>query len=425
MTLSCLFAFVFKILILFFGCIVLEAQAVQADTPSVLYLTWMHDPATTMTVQWHTTDKDPVSRVAYRKIGAQDWQVKGGIYAPLPKSNLLIHTVELDELDPDGEYQCCFPGKKGQFRFRTLPSSLTRPIKFVVGGDAYFYLSTLRKMNQQIASHDPDFVVVGGDIAYTHGSRHKPFLMKRRGWELKRWRTFFQEWKSQMITSDGRMIPIMPVLGNHDIKPTALNGKSKDFLFYELFAFPEKGVPYRVLDAGDYLSLFLLDSGHSYHIGGVQTQWLKKSLSNRERVAYKMAAYHIAGYPSVYPYQSSSAKEIRAQWSPLFERYRLNVAFEHHNHAYKRTHPMKEGRIDPDGVTYMGDGSWGVTPRKPKKLWYLSTALQSNAVCLVTLAPEKGDIEAFDLKGEVIDSARVFPTQKRVAWDEGKLLQYH
>jgi len=116
---------VFKILILFFGCIVLEArqQPVQPGIPSVLYLTWMHDPTTTMTVQWHTTDKDLVSKVSYRKIGAQDWQVKGGIYAPLPKSNLLIHTVELDELDPDGEYQCYFPGKKGQFKFRTLPSS--------------------------------------------------------------------------------------------------------------------------------------------------------------------------------------------------------------------------------------------------------------------------------------------------------------
>jgi hypothetical protein len=417
---------VFKILILFFGCIVLEArqQPVQPGIPSVLYLTWMHDPTTTMTVQWHTTDKDLVSKVSYRKIGAQDWQVKGGIYAPLPKSNLLIHTVELDELDPDGEYQCYFPGKKGQFKFRTLPSSLTRPIKFVVGGDAYFYLSILRKMNQQIASHDPDFVVVGGDIAYTNSSR-KLSIIKGRGWELKQWRTFFQEWKSQMVTSDGRMIPIMPVLGNHDIKPTALNAKSKDFLFYELFAFPEKGVSYRILDAGGYLSLFLLDSGHSYHIEGAQTQWLKKSLSSREPVAYKMAAYHVASYPSVYPYRGSSAKKIRTQWSPLFERYHLNVAFEHHNHAYKRTYPMKGGKIDPDGVIYMGDGSWGVTPRKPKKLWYLSTALQSNAVCLVTLAQEKADIEAFDLEGEVIDSAMVFPTQKKVAWGAGKLLQYH
>ncbi len=392
----------------------------KAQSPSVLYLTWMHDPSTTMTVQWQTTDKDRISQVFYRKMGEKEWQLREGIHAELPKTNVLVHTVELDELEPGGEYQFRLFGKKGTFRFRTLPDVLTRPVKFVIGGDAYFYLSTLRRMNQQIAARDPDFVVVGGDIAYTNGRRA---VFKGKGWEVKRWRTFFKEWKTQMVTSDGRMIPIMPVLGNHDIKATALDPRPKDFLFYELFALQEKGMPYRVLDAGDYLSLFLLDSGHSYHIGGQQTAWLKKNLSRRENVAYKMAAYHIAAYPSVYPYKGSGARRIRTEWSPLFERYHLNVAFEHHNHAYKRTHPMKASKIDPDGVIYMGDGSWGVTPRKPKKLWYLDAAAQVNAVCLVTLSPEKSIVEAVNIQGEVIDSVAMMPTRSMVAWNEGRLIQ--
>jgi hypothetical protein len=291
----------------------------------------------------------------------------------------------------------------------------------VVGGDAYFYLSTLRKMNRQIAACDPDFVVVGGDIAYTNSRKA---FMKGNGWEIQRWRTFFKEWKSQMVTSDGRMIPLMPVVGNHDIKAVALKQKSKDFLFYKLFAFQEEGVPYRVFDAGNYLSLFLLDSGHTYHIEGQQTAWLKKHLSCRENIPYKMAAYHISGYPSVYPYRGTGAKRIRNEWSPLFERYHLNVAFEHHNHAYKRTHPMKAGKIDPDGVVYMGDGSWGVSPRKPKKLWYLDAALQSNAVCLVTLTSEVSRIEAFNLQGNVIDKSTTLPTRPKVTWNEGRLLKH-
>jgi hypothetical protein len=392
----------------------------KENSPSVLYLTWMHDPTTTMTIQWHTTDEDTASQIAYRKKGEVEWQLKEGIYALLPKTNLSIHTVELDGLKPGEEYQFRLIGKKGSHRFRTLPEGLSQPVRFVVGGDAYFYLSVLRKMNEQIASKDPDFVVVGGDIAYTNGRRA---IFKGKGWEIKRWRTFLKEWKKQMVTSDGRMIPIVPVLGNHDVKASTMKPMSHHFLFYELFAMPEKGTPYRVLDAGNYLSLFLLDSGHSFHIEGQQTQWLKQVLSERENTFYKMAAYHVAAYPSVYPYRSHSAKKIRSEWNPLFERYHLNVAFEHHNHAYKRTFPLKNDKVDPDGVVYMGDGSWGVTPRKPKRLWYLASIAQANAVCLITLGSQMGTVEALDIHGDILDTVSTFPTHSMVVWNESRLLK--
>ncbi len=408
----------FVILFAFFA---MGAAPAQEHAPSVIYLTWMHDPSTTMTVHWHTTDEDPLTEVAFRKKGESEWQIKEGIYALLPKTNLLIHTVELDELEPSGDYQFRIVGRKGSYQFRTLPETLSNsPVRFVVGGDAYFFFSVLRKMNEQIAAKDPDFVVVGGDIAYTNGRRA---VFKGKGWEIKRWRTFLKAWKKQMVTSDGRMIPIVPVLGNHDIRASTLKPMAHHFLFYELFATPEKGTAYRVLDAGDYLSLFLLDSGHTHHIEGQQTQWLKKTLSERENTLYKMAAYHIAAYPSVYPYHAQTSKKLRAQWNPLFERYHLNAAFEHHNHAYKRTFPMKKNKIDPDGVIYLGDGSWGVTPRKPKKLWYLANTAQANAVCLVTLTPEKGQIEALSIHGDILDSVDTFPTHSLICWNEMQLLE--
>jgi acid phosphatase type 7 len=408
------------LLIVFVGYLSLAMSGVAENAPSILYLTWMHDPTTTMTIHWHTTDEDRTSQVNYRKKGESQWKFKKGIYSTLPKTNSLVHTVELDELAPGEEYQFLLVGKRGIYQFCTLPKTLSRPVRFVVGGDAYFYLSVLRKMNERIASKDPDFVVVGGDIAYTNGRRA---MFKGKGWEIKRWRTFLKEWKKQMVTSEGRMIPIVPVLGNHDIKAATLMPMSHHFLFYELFATPEKEIPYRVLDVGDYLSLFLLDSGHTYHIEGQQTLWLKKTLSERENIPYKMAAYHVAGYPSVYPYQGQSPRKIRAQWNPLFEQHHLNVAFEHHNHAYKRTHPMKGNKVDPDGVIYMGDGSWGVTPRKPKKLWYLANTAQANAVCLITLSHDMGLIEAMNIKGEILDSVATFPTHLMVAWNEGRLLE--
>jgi hypothetical protein len=394
----------------------------EAKGPSVLYLTWMHDPTSTMTIQWHTVSSDPHSEVFYRKTnGETEWKSKEGTYAPLPKTDLYIHTVELDELASGEEYTFRLKGKKEVYRFRTLSSNLSQPLRFVVGGDAYFYFSVLSRMNERIAACNPDFVVVGGDIAYTNGRRA---IFKGKGWELNRWRTFLKQWKRQMVTSDGRLIPILPVLGNHDVKGSMLSlNQQHHFLFYELFALAEKGVPYRVVDIGKDLSLFLLDSGHSFHVNGMQSKWLEEVLSQRENMRYKMAAYHIAGFPSVYPYQSASARLIRKNWSPLFERYHLNIAFEHHNHAYKRTFPIRKGKINPNGVVYMGDGSWGVSPRKPKKLWYLANAAQANAVCLVTLTQEQALVEAINIEGKVIDSMAIFPNNPIVAWDEGRLLK--
>jgi hypothetical protein len=411
-------AFVRKLLFLIFTC---AAALSNAREPSIIYLTWMHDPTTTMTVHWHTGDEERVSALHYRKMGDSQWEKKEGIYSQLPKTQFLAHTVEIDELEPNTDYQFRIVGNERICRFRTLPDRLSRPVRFVVGGDAYFYLSTLQRMNGEIAAKNPDFVVVGGDIAYTNGRRA---IYKGKDWEINRWRTFLKEWKTRMIDSEGRMIPMVPVIGNHDIKPTTLStSTATHLLFYELFATPEKGVPYRVLDAGSYLSLILLDSGHSFHIEGQQTKWLEKTLSERENMSYKMAAYHIAAFPSVYPFRGHGPKKLRAQWNPLFERYHLNVAFEHHNHAYKRTFPMKGNKIDPDGVVYMGDGSWGVTPRKPKKLWYLEKIAQANAVCLITLTPQKGTVEALTIQGKIIDSVETFPMNPLVVLNETRLLQ--
>jgi hypothetical protein len=91
---------------------------------------------------------------------------------------------------------------------------------------------------------------------------------------------------------------------------------------------------------------------------------------------------------------------------PLFEKYQVPFAFEHHNHTYKRTHPIKEGKVDPSGVTYLGDGSWGVPPRQvntPEKRWYLEKTASVSSCFIVTLTREKCLIEAKNSQGEVID----------------------
>lgn len=387
-------------------------KGLSAESPEIIYLTWIHDPSTTMVVQWHSDQEQRDSVVSFREeVPGGGWQQVRGIYTQLPKTEQLVHTVELTDLKPDTKYRFYVEGTTGVYLFQTLPKQLDRPVKFVVGGDAYLYEKLFKKMNRQVAAQNPDFVVVGGDIAYTYG---RAGIFQGPSRQITRWQTFLKSWK-KMVTEDGRMIPLFAVVGNHDVRASGLNPQSYRTLFYELFALPEKGTPFRVLDCGNYLSLVMLDTGHSFRIDGQQTRWLNKALSEREQMHYKFAAYHVGAYPAVYPFDGGTPRQIRKQWCPLFEQYQLHAAFEHHNHAYKRTCPIKQGAADPHGVVYMGDGSWGVSPRRVKnaEAWYLSKGEKVNAVCVVTLESEVGKVEALTNGGEIIDEVIFLPSHRQ------------
>ena len=64
----------------------------------------------------------------------------------------------------------------------------------------------------------------------------------------------------------------------------------------------------------------------------------------------------------------------RLHWCPLFEKFNVDVVLEHHDHTFKRTHPLTDGRNDKNGVLYLGDGSWGKlrAPKKPEQRPYLA-----------------------------------------------------
>ncbi|MFI5334780.1 MAG: fibronectin type III domain-containing protein, partial [Chlamydiales bacterium] len=319
----------------------------RAETqPSALYLTWMHDPTSTMTIQWHSSEKN--GEIFYQKEGENSWSKASGTahaitQATLWWEKLFVHTIELEQLLPDTMYIFRLASLPKVYRFKTMPENGMKPMHFVVGGDVYENDTfLLKKMNARVAKMDPDFVVIGGDIAYA--CNHSVFL-KGRYFEMRRWQTFFRQWKEQMVTSDGRLIPLVVILGNHDVPRHPVHPDRKKMLFYELFAFPEPSIPYRTLDFGRELSLLLLDTGYTYPIAGAQTQWLERALQNRRAQKQKMAVYHVGAYPSSTSPKSKRNREVRRHWSPLFERYGVSVAFEHHDHTFKRTHPIKGEKV--------------------------------------------------------------------------------
>lgn len=370
--------------------------------PVAVYLTWQRSPETTMTVQWISTKDHPDDRLEYQRVGEVAWKPVQGLHTPMPeKYAYWIHQTEIVNLLPDTEYYFRIGADGVRYKFRTMPDKMTTPIRFVVGGDIYHDgIDVVEKMNKQAAKLNPMFALCGGDLAYNDD---KPGQFPKL---RPRWMDWLISWKKGMVTADGRLIPLIPVIGNHDVKRGFSHQPKNAPFFYSLFAMPG-AQGYNVLDFGNYMSLFLLDSGHTHPVRGNQTQWLYQSLKARQTVPLKFAIYHVASFPSYRKFNGTTSTEIRKYWVPLFEQFGIQNAFENHDHTYKRTHPIRNLKYDPSGIVYVGDGAWGVeeprTPRSPNSTWYLAEAKSSRNIVLVILHDDTRHFIAYDDNGEIID----------------------
>lgn len=362
-----------------------------------IYLTYGQDACHSMVVSWLA--KEGASNLSLKQ--GDSWKTLTSEVYALPDTDLKRYLVVLEGLEEGKYYRFKLADENQVYIFRT-PKKELKELKFAVGGDAYKYLSLFRRLTEEVAKKDPEFVVIGGDLAYTKGGIR---LFRNKSWESRRWHTFLKECSSLLRGKDGRLIPILIVVGNHDIKDPAIDP------YFNLFYYPKKLLAYTRYDFGSYLTLFTLDTGHASPIEGEQTLWLQKELQRSKNISYKIMCYHIAAYPSVYPFEGVKPTEIRKNWVPLFEEGQVQVCFENHNHAYKRTYALKKDKIDPKGIVYMGDGNWGVDSREPKKRWYLASSSSSNCFTLVTLSSDKAVLESFNIEGESIDSSPILPAK--------------
>lgn len=370
----------------------------------IVYLTWEEKPDTSIIIHWISTANDEKSEVSYVQNGKDCWAQAKGSFLPLPYGHKehIVHAVKLESLYPNTKYHFRLGNKTPVYSFQTMPSELKEPIRFVVGGDLYQgSIEPIVETNKIAAQQFPKFAILGGDIAY---SAEKDIKIPE---DVQKWLKVLQVWEETMLTPDGLMVPILPTTSNEDTRGRYEQAKECAACFYTFFSFPGKP-GYNVLDFGNYMSLWLLDSGHTNPIEGKQSFWLQQTLKSREKVPYKFAAYHVPAYPSVRSQHLKYSVLIRKQWVPSFDQFNLTAAFEHHDHAYKRTKPIRNQKVDNKGTIYFGDGGWGVLkPRIPvvaTDRWYLEKTAPRRHFHLITLSPGKWEQSAIDFQGNVFDS---------------------
>ncbi|MEP4079625.1 metallophosphoesterase family protein [Haloferula sp.] len=332
-----------------------------------------------------------------------DYRVKGGGQWLKAKVNrhafaTTAHRVgyaNLEGLPAASEIEFKIGGES--YRFRTA-STDGSDLRFVTGGDMYKQRKPLDAMNARAGAEDPLFALLGGDLAYTNDS--KP----------ARWFDWFDSWAEKARTPDGRLVPMVVAIGNHEVKggvyaPNDAKGPGQASEFFSLFKMPETGLARQAIDFGDDFSLILLDSGHAATLVS-QNSWLEKNLKDRRGVKRLFVCYHRPAWGAG---PKPDAVEVQREWTPILEKYQVDGVFENDHHVFARTHPIYRGKVDEvRGIPYLGSGAWSVGVRqipgntKKKRPW-LAEAEALNHLFVIdcgkdgwTAVAKEADGTAFD-----------------------------
>lgn len=318
-------------------------------------------------------------------------------------------------------YRLTQKGKEyAEGHFRTAPATASEPIRFVAGGD--MGVKTAVQISKLAADDDPLFAVVGGDIAYANGR------------DRQKWYEWIDQWVEHMRTPDGRSIPVILGIGNHEMKSLRdLRGweritglrrygrRAKHAPFYYTFCDLPDGKSNFSVNFGDYMTFLMLDSDHSQKVSA-QTDWLAEQLESASDKKHLFAVYHRPAWGTGV---KRNLESVQKEWSPLFVEHQVDCVFENDHHVYKRTHPIADGEVDPArGVVYLGDGAWGRTLRPITRQSlrridggdYLANFGSIHHYLRVTLHPDGSRLyEAIDRDDRVFDQYRQTASENRTA----------
>jgi acid phosphatase type 7 len=373
----------------------------QTNFISHIYLSWTGDETqTSTTVNFHTRDGGPSGIVYYdsepRNGDLTKYRFKIEAKAiELTGTDRQVQHAKLQNLASGTTYYFVVshpdvpPAEKS---FRTLKGNTYR---FVVGGDLGFN-DDVKKLMKLATSKNPDFYVLGGDIAYAD---------RERGFEdLAVWDEFLTHWEQMTVSPEGHSVPMFGAIGNHEIIKCHTYFFCKRPFFLDLFAQQTTAGPF-VRRFGDHIVFYVLDTEAYVVSHESQALWLKEKMRENSGRRWQFAVYHRPLYTTVHK-PDAHTFSLRSNWLPVFDEHHLTLAFEHHDHHLKRTKMLRGGQeVQTGGTIYIGDGGWGGSRERDEgQLDYLFKAKAAAHFWLVEVSEAKASFQAIGLNGEVLDS---------------------
>src|SRR5487761_218995 len=316
------------------------------------------DPATEMHVSWSAgayTTKANVPKLIVR------WGLTGEsghlteassdlVPTPTnaPAANLDLTAYQhalLDGLRPDTTYHYSVSNDGRRWgpdtTFRTGKAGL-RDFRFCATGDEDTSTTSSEPVMQSIASFDPDFTIVAGDLSYASDDG----VYKGVGTPIPYNPVAWDEYFALLGPSAAQSVPWMVGMGNHDVEPLTENG------FAGILArFPHLGATKAAKGSGSKVV-------QSFSYGNVAIMG----------VDFIVVFFHHCPYCSGGPGSDGGDRTV---WQPVFDRFDVDLVINGHNHLYERVYPLRGnvvqaevppgGTIDPvkQGTTYICTGGGG------------------------------------------------------------------
>jgi len=434
-------------------------SVVLDDPPKFIHLSWaVNDVYHTITIMWWTRYDVSGNTVVYDTVhrdSVSDYRYKATatVHRVCAYGKCFPgywHEVTLKNLQPGTTYYFRVGGPGGwsrELKFRTL--SPNQPVKIVFAGDSRrpwgdvapgeeikYHPTTISNfpysriwVSKAVAKEDPDAVVFVGD-------------MVEKGNDWSEWVQWFEDVTNNLITSDGRVIPIIAVIGNHEMGAWP-NVESTYEWFKGLFANPSNELWF-ALDFPNVHLVALATTG-----GCVGTWWGPMVKEATEELSFlnstlattharwKVVAFHVPYYDCYTSGTGYPSEVLLKYWAPIIEKYHTDFVFNGHVHNYMRSWPIRTVKIEEvpvnkpwtkvgykyvyelehssnEGTTYVVVGTWGA-PTDPYVKGgacairpFMASAYARPMYVVVTFNSTNAVYVAKDTAGHILDKA-VFP----------------
>ncbi|MCP4625523.1 MAG: metallophosphoesterase family protein [bacterium] len=300
---------------------------IKPDSFRNIILTWQDDPKTSQAVTWRTEVR---IRQAMAEIAIADPSPDFGNSSQqfIAKSSTLetgqglsyYHTVNFTNLRPDTLYAYRVGNAKvwsEWFQFRTAGEK-RKAFSFIYLGDAQHDIYSLWSRAIRAAILEAPkarFMIHTGD------------MVDRRNSDSE-WKEWFEAGGWILAT-----IPSIPVTGNHEYKKRGLGGPSLSKYWKPQFALPELGredldeTVYYV----DFQGVRVVALNSNLKIKD-QAKWMEKLLANNPN-SWTIIAFHHPIYSAA---KGRNNKKLIKHWKPVFEKYRVDLVIQGHDHVYAR-----------------------------------------------------------------------------------------
>jgi hypothetical protein len=228
-------------------------------------------------------------------------------------------------------------------------------------------------VSKDAAAEEPDFVVFAGD-------------MVRNGFREDQWKAWLDDVAGNLVTGGGRMIPIVAVIGNHDLGYLYRLPSFRDMTDYDyyrgLFHLPNNELWYTLDFPNIRLIVLCAAGGTGFSDEGrsfgeriedealAQVDFLREQLANVSQ-EWVLTTQHISITGGYGLKPGDNGWGMIYHWVPIFEesltssdltQMPLNLAG--HSHHYVRTWPIEHLELPPGFVDF-GDTPADLWPNGP------------------------------------------------------------